>query len=88
MAERFTISGRLGASMPPWIGRHAARIGIEARIRSESTRRIELWVDGPPALLDAMEMGCLLGPIDIWIDSIRREPLETFTRIPVIGQSA
>ncbi|EEX13930.1 conserved hypothetical protein [Citreicella sp. SE45] len=34
---------------------------------------MEIEVEGPPALLDAMEMGCLLGPIEVWVESIVRE---------------
>lgn len=73
--ERFTIRGRLGAAtLLPWIRRHADRIGVGARFDEATGERLAVMFDGPPDLLDAMEMGCLLGPIEVWIDSIRREP--------------
>lgn len=74
MAEWFIISGQLGHSLSPWIGKHADRIGVDVRFGNSSADRLEICVDGPPALLDAMEMGCLLGPIDIWVDDIQRKP--------------
>ncbi|MBU2957974.1 acylphosphatase [Paracoccus sp. 1_MG-2023] len=75
MTERFIISGRLDGSLLPWIDGHARRIGVAVDFGPRSDSAMELRVDGPPALLDAMEMGCLLGPIDVWIEDIRREPV-------------
>jgi acylphosphatase len=75
--ERFTIFGDVGAApFLPWIGRHARRLGVTSRIASATARRIELTVEGPLPLLDAMELGCSLGPIEVWVDSIRREPVQ------------
>lgn len=88
-AETFTIRGQLAApSFIPWIRRHAARIGIEAEFAATDAEIVALRVSGPSALLDAMEMGCLLGPIDVWIDSIRRDPDPEFSGSLRDGQSA
>lgn len=74
--ERFTIEGEVGAAVfPVWIERHARRLGLSGHVATVSPHLVELLVEGPEPLLDAMEMGCLLGPIDVWVDSIRREPL-------------
>jgi len=75
MGERFIISGQLGQTLVPWICRHALRIGVHVDIGAYSANALELRVDGPSPMLDAMEMGCLLGPIDAWIENIRREPI-------------
>jgi hypothetical protein len=37
--------------------------------------RIELEVAGPVELIDMMEMGCSLGPIDVWVERIERTAL-------------
>lgn len=37
---------------------------------------IDLIVEGPPELIDAMEIGCWLGPIDVWVETIVRAPTE------------
>lgn len=74
-AERFTILGDLGAaSLPGWITRHAHRLGLGLEIAAIGPDRVEIDLSGPTEMIDAMEMGCLLGPIEVWVDSIRRAP--------------
>ncbi|WP_275786070.1 acylphosphatase [Pararhizobium gei] len=74
--ERMTIVGDLDApSFVPWIRRHAAKLGLSQAISHSSAERIELEVDGPEELIDMMEMGCSLGPIDVWVDTIVRKPI-------------
>jgi acylphosphatase len=71
--ERMTILGDLDAtSFVPWIRRHAAKLGLSQAISHSSTDRIELEVEGPEELIDMMEMGCSLGPIDVWVETIVR----------------
>lgn len=73
--ERLTIRGNLGAdSFLPWIMRHAARLGVEGAISHADMARVDLDVCGPADLVDAMEMGCLLGPIEVWVDTVDRVP--------------
>lgn len=73
--ERLTIRGSLDAdSLAPWIIRHAARLGLQGDIRHADARQVEVDITGPVDMIDAMEMGCLLGPIDVWVDSIERAP--------------
>lgn len=42
--------------------------------------RIELEVAGPVELIDMMEMGCSLGPIDVWVERIERTALSAKTQ--------
>ncbi|WP_421870182.1 acylphosphatase [Pararhizobium sp.] len=71
--ERMTILGDLDAvSFLPWIRRHAAKLGLSQAVSHASTKRIELEVEGPEELIDMMEMGCSLGPIDVWVETIER----------------
>lgn len=69
----LVIHGQLaGASFIPWIERHSHRLGLWSRHTHVGPDRIELEVQGPPELIDALEVGCLLGPMEVWVDSIDR----------------
>lgn len=75
--ERMTIRGQLEpASFVPWIRRHAAKLGLVQNIAHTSSERIELELSGSADLIDMMEMGCSLGPFDVWVETIDRVPLE------------
>ena len=79
-AETFTILGRFAPpDFAPWIERHAQRLGLTVRFRDCAPDRLAVLVDGPPDLIDAMEMGCLLGPREVWVDAIRREPVNSIS---------
>ncbi|WP_087149133.1 acylphosphatase [Pararhizobium antarcticum] len=81
LRERMTILGDLeGASFVPWIRRHAAKLGLDHVICHASAARIELEIAGPEELLDMMEMGCSLGPIDVWVERIERSAITIETR--------
>lgn len=74
--ERFTIRGDVASPrFPPWIERHARRLGL--RLASTEVRggAVEIVVAGEPDLLDALEVGCSLGPIEVSVDLIERESL-------------
>jgi acylphosphatase len=71
--EYLSIVGNVGApAFATWITRHAARLGLEGRVLSQADGRVELIVQGPPDLLDAMVLGCSLGPQEVWVDRIDR----------------
>ncbi|MEM6940089.1 MAG: acylphosphatase [Pseudomonadota bacterium] len=71
--QSLVIRGELGGeTFVPWIERHSTRLGLSAHRVSTTAERIELEVEGQPDLIDALEMGCLLGPIDVWVSSIER----------------
>lgn len=75
--ERMVIRGRLvPASFVPWIRRHAAKLGLVQNIAHMSSDRIEIELSGSEELIDMMEMGCSLGPIDVWVETIDRAPVE------------
>ncbi|RWC33600.1 acylphosphatase [Mesorhizobium sp.] len=75
--ERMTILGDVeAASFLPWIERHAAKLGLTQARCVAGPNRIELDIAGPAELIDMMEMGCSLGPIDVWVEAIRRVPIE------------
>ena len=73
--QRLVIHGNLASpSFLPWIARHSARLGLEARQIQVGSARVAIEVEGQPDLIDALEVGCLLGPIDVWVSSIERMP--------------
>ncbi|MEI9400708.1 acylphosphatase [Mesorhizobium argentiipisi] len=76
--ERMTILGDVEVtSFLPWIERHAAKLGLAQAICVAGPDRIELDIAGPAELIDMMEMACSLGPIDVWVETIRRAPIES-----------
>ncbi|GGG86714.1 hypothetical protein GCM10011415_41470 [Salipiger pallidus] len=73
VTEEFVLEGKLGsADLSPWLLRHAGKLGLAIALRVQTDERLEMTLSGAPDLLDAMEMGCLLGPYDIWVDSVAR----------------
>ncbi|TWB57797.1 hypothetical protein FBZ98_102422 [Rhizobium sp. ERR 922] len=69
----MTILGDLNAaSFVPWIRRHANKLGLAQTFFHSDAARIELEVTGPVELIDMLEMGCSLGPIDVWVEGIQR----------------
>lgn len=74
-AQRFVIRGSLDSpSFLPWVARHSDRLGVTCQQVQTGPKRVELLVQGQSDLIDALEMGCLLGPFDVWVESIDRFP--------------
>ena len=71
--EQMILCGEFSAgNFVPWIEAYARKLGLTGTIQKAGADRIELQLEGPPELVDAMEVGCLLGPIDIWVETIER----------------
>lgn len=81
LQERMIIRGdHLDArSFVPWIQRHAAKLGLVQKIAHTSANRIEIELAGAAELIDMMEMGCSLGPIDVWVETIDRLSIDPGT---------
>jgi acylphosphatase len=72
--QRFVIQGAVDSqTFPRWINRYARRLGLRGEVSAVRPGEVEVLASGPPDLLDALELGCSLGPIDVWVESIRRE---------------
>nr|WP_223215852.1 acylphosphatase [Rhizobium herbae] len=81
LRERMTILGDLEVtSFVPWIQRYAAKLGLSETISYASADRIEIELDGPEELIDMMEIGCTLGPINVWVEIIERRPVAAENR--------
>ncbi len=71
----FRIFGDVGAPVfALWIARHARRLGLRGMILRHDPTRLDLSVTGQPDLLDAMALGCSLGPQEVLVDRIERSP--------------
>lgn len=67
--------GRVGApGFAPWIERFARRLGLRGGVRAAGPEAVEVVVEGPPDLVDALELVCGLGPIEVEVDAVEREP--------------
>ena len=75
--ERLTIDGDLEAeSFLPWIVRHMQRLGLQGVPLRRANGQVVITLSGPADLIDAMELGVSLGPIDVWVEAITRRRLE------------
>lgn len=72
-SQSFAILGDVGAPIfAIWIARHARRLGLRGAILHHDAGRLEMVVTGLPDLLDAMALGCSLGPQEVWVEQIDR----------------
>lgn len=73
-ATEFQLRGQLsGAGFTDWICHRARLLDLRGWVRSEGPEAVTIMVAGPEALVDAMEMACSLGPINVWVDRIERQ---------------
>jgi acylphosphatase len=76
VAARLSIVGALGdETFPDWIVERGRRLSLAGGVRRISPERIEILVEGPEALTDAMEMACSLGPASVLVQRIERASL-------------
>ena len=71
--EELIIRGALGSrDFPDWIVHRARRLGLRGGITRIGEQAIETLVAGSPDLIDAMEVGCSLGPTSVEVERIDR----------------
>ncbi len=79
--ERIAFLGQVGhASFGPWITRHAAKLGLIGHILGQEAHRLDAIYSGPPELLEALALAGSLGPRDVWVDVVDRQPANTASR--------
>ncbi|MGI9416459.1 MAG: acylphosphatase [Geminicoccaceae bacterium] len=75
--EKLIIRGALGSGdFPDWIVHRARRLGLRGGITRIGAQAIETLVAGPPDLIDAMEVGCSLGPTSVEVERIDRTAVD------------
>ena len=71
--QKLVIVGDVGASsFVPWIERHGFKLGLKHIVCRGSACCVEVEAEGLEEMLDAMEVGCLLGPAEVWVESVTR----------------
>ena len=71
IATRFHLEGQLASpGFADWVCDRAARLDLTGWVRSDGPSAMTIVVAGPPALVDAMEMACSLGPMDVLVERI------------------
>lgn len=74
IATEFRLEGRLASNtFGSWICHRAALLDLKGWVTHDGPEAMSIVVTGPPALIDAMEMACSLGPMDVTVKSVLRK---------------
>ena len=81
IAVQFRIRGRsLEKSFLAFVAEKARRLSLDGWAALPRTDEITVVVSGPEALVDMLEVACMLGPLDAFVDAIDRVELpESFS---------
>lgn|GEM_PF-5785667 len=67
----LVIRGRFPTeSFPAWIVDRARRLNLEGSVCMKSDQCIEVCLSGERVMVEAMEVACSLGPIDVQVDTV------------------
>jgi acylphosphatase len=73
--RRLRILGDVGpAEFRTWTLRHAARLGLRCTIISHRADCLEVTASGPGELIEALALGCSLGPRSVMVDRVETSP--------------
>ncbi|RVV98921.1 acylphosphatase [Mesobaculum littorinae] len=76
VSERFVITGAVeAADFPGWIGAHGRKLGLELGPMERQGAALAFRAAGAPEMLDALEMGCSLGPRSVTVQRVDRQAL-------------
>ena len=68
---KLTLKGRLASdSVLEWVAHRATLLDLAGWARRENSSMVTIVLVGPQALIDAMEVACILGPGDALVESI------------------
>lgn len=72
-ATEFRLTGQLGSSgFADWVCHRARVLDLNGWVKPDGSEAMTIVVSGPEPLVDAMEMACSLGPMDVWVERIDR----------------
>ena len=75
VAMRFRVSGQLDDSYLDFVADRAAWLSLSGWVGSDpDEQQVTVVVAGPEALVGALEMACVLGPLDALVHTIQAEP--------------
>ncbi len=70
-ATEFRLHGQLASDgFAGWVRDRADLLDLKGWARAEGPDAMTIVVAGPAAMIDAMEMACSLGPMDVLVDRI------------------
>lgn len=72
---RMRIAGRFGADYLAFVASRARWLSLDGWARSVGAGRAEVVAAGPEALVGALEMACVLGPLDSLVETLDSEPV-------------
>ncbi|MEM6460357.1 MAG: acylphosphatase [Pseudomonadota bacterium] len=68
-AARISLTGRVFEDdFPPWIRRHSRKLGLELLNLSEEQGALVIEAFGAEPMLQALALGCALGPESVLVD--------------------
>jgi acylphosphatase len=68
---RYTIAGRLDADdFMAFVAERARWFGISGWVRADGAGSVTMVAAGPEAMVGALEMACLLGPLNALVDRV------------------
>jgi acylphosphatase len=71
---RMRVAGTLGGSYLDFIAERAGWLSLDGWVERHGSGRAELVAAGPETLVGALEMACLLGPLDTLVHTLDVEP--------------
>lgn len=74
VAMRFRVSGRFDDSYLDFVADRAAWLSLSGWVGSDLEEQVTVVVAGPEALVGALEMACVLGPLGALVHTIQAEP--------------
>lgn len=74
VAVRMSITGDLGAHYLAFVAERAGWLSLSGWVESRGAGQAEVVAAGPEALVGALEMACILGPLDALVDTLEIRP--------------
>lgn len=78
-ATELVLRGELAADdLTDWVCHRARLLDLAGWLTRPGPTEARIVVTGPGPLIDAMEVACLLGPSDVWVETVdtRQIPLD------------
>ena len=70
---RMRIKGVIGSDYLRFVMDRAQWLGIAGWVRGTQSGQVEIVAAGPEALVGALEMACVLGPLDTLVEALHTE---------------
>lgn len=77
IATEFRLTGDLGApGFADWVCHRARLLDLRGWVAADGPTAMRIVVIGPKPLVDAMEMACSLGPVDVLVEDVATAQFE------------